>query len=162
MKKTLSILTIICLTLFIFFVGCTPPPKPIGGDKDSHGCLIAAGYSWCETKQKCLRTWEENCTTACGSCPQLMPPAPGFCTDGKIVGGRKDVCGCDLPPLCERSELHNITPSQLANPASVYCREHGGVSTIETASDGSQGGTCTLADGTKCDEWAYFRGECPK
>lgn len=33
----------------------------IGGDKDSHGCLIAAGYSWCEAKQKCLRTWEEKC-----------------------------------------------------------------------------------------------------
>jgi len=37
------------------------PPKPIGGDKDEHGCLPAAGYSWCEEKQKCLRTWEESC-----------------------------------------------------------------------------------------------------
>jgi hypothetical protein len=36
-------------------------PKLIGGDKDSHGCLIAAGYSWCEIKNKCLRTWEEKC-----------------------------------------------------------------------------------------------------
>jgi len=35
--------------------------KLIGGDKDSHGCLIAAGYSWCEAKQKCLRVWEEPC-----------------------------------------------------------------------------------------------------
>jgi len=35
--------------------------KLIGGEKDSHGCLIAAGYSWCEAKQKCLRTWEEQC-----------------------------------------------------------------------------------------------------
>jgi len=35
----------------------------IGGNKDDNGCLIAAGYSWCETKQKCLRTWEEECTT---------------------------------------------------------------------------------------------------
>lgn len=33
----------------------------IGGDKDEHGCLIAAGYSWCEAKQKCLRIWEEKC-----------------------------------------------------------------------------------------------------
>lgn len=36
-------------------------PKIIGGQKDEHGCLIAAGYSWCEAKQKCLRTWEEKC-----------------------------------------------------------------------------------------------------
>jgi len=35
--------------------------KIIGGDKDEHGCLIAAGYSWCEIKQKCLRAWEESC-----------------------------------------------------------------------------------------------------
>lgn len=35
--------------------------QAIGGEKDSHGCLIAAGYSWCDEKQKCLRTWEEEC-----------------------------------------------------------------------------------------------------
>ncbi|MBN1325467.1 hypothetical protein JW977_00595 [Candidatus Falkowbacteria bacterium] len=36
-------------------------PMLIGGQKDAHGCLIAAGYSWCEPKQKCLRMWEEDC-----------------------------------------------------------------------------------------------------
>lgn len=35
----------------------------IGGDTDEGGCLIAAGYSWCEVKNKCLRTWEEPCLT---------------------------------------------------------------------------------------------------
>ena len=35
----------------------------IGGDKDEHGCLIGAGYSWCEVKQKCQRMWEETCIT---------------------------------------------------------------------------------------------------
>ncbi len=35
--------------------------KLIGGDKDEHGCLLMAGYTWCEPKQKCLREWEENC-----------------------------------------------------------------------------------------------------
>lgn len=34
----------------------------VGGDKDEHGCIGSAGYSWCEEKQKCLRVWEENCT----------------------------------------------------------------------------------------------------
>lgn len=33
----------------------------VGGDKDKHGCIGSAGYSWCEVKQKCLRSWEENC-----------------------------------------------------------------------------------------------------
>ncbi|MCJ7827948.1 hypothetical protein MUP65_02270 [Patescibacteria group bacterium] len=35
--------------------------KFIGGETDEHGCLMAAGYSWCEPKEKCLRTWEEPC-----------------------------------------------------------------------------------------------------
>jgi len=35
----------------------------IGGDKDSHGCLAGAGYTWCEAKNKCLRVWEEKCET---------------------------------------------------------------------------------------------------
>ena len=30
----------------------------IGGDKDEHGCLVAAGYSWNESEQKCVREWE--------------------------------------------------------------------------------------------------------
>jgi hypothetical protein len=33
----------------------------IGGDKDDHGCLVAAGYRWCADKNKCLRAWEETC-----------------------------------------------------------------------------------------------------
>lgn len=32
---------------------------PIGGDTDEHGCLIAAGYSWDEDQQACVRPWEE-------------------------------------------------------------------------------------------------------
>jgi len=33
----------------------------IGGEKDEHGCVLMAGYTWCEAKQKCLREWEEPC-----------------------------------------------------------------------------------------------------
>ena len=29
-----------------------------------------------------------------------------------------------------------------------------------TAADGSQSGICVFPDGSTCDEWAYFRGEC--
>ncbi len=36
----------------------------VGGDKDEHGCIDSAGYSWCEAKAKCLRTWEETCPTS--------------------------------------------------------------------------------------------------
>ena len=45
----------------------------------------------------------------------------------------------------------------LANPASVFCEEQGGSVEITTADDGSQSGTCVLADGTRMDEWEYYR-----
>jgi hypothetical protein len=33
----------------------------VGNDRDEHGCIGSAGYSWCEEKKKCLRSWEESC-----------------------------------------------------------------------------------------------------
>ena len=33
----------------------------VGNDRDEHGCIGSAGYEWCELKQKCMRTWEEEC-----------------------------------------------------------------------------------------------------
>lgn len=101
----------------ILISGCAKQSEPIiGGDKDEHGCLIAAGYSWCEAKQKCLRTWEEPCETG---------------------------------------------NTGLPNPASVYCEEQGGTLKMVETEAGTQG-ICVLEDGTECDEWAYFRGECPE
>jgi hypothetical protein len=41
----------------------TPTQTPLGGDRDAHGCIGSAGYTWCEVKQKCLRVWEESCAT---------------------------------------------------------------------------------------------------
>lgn len=50
----------------------------VGNDSDEHGCKASAGYSWCEEKKKCLRVWEENCSS-------INPP---------IVGNDSDEHGC--------------------------------------------------------------------
>lgn len=34
-------------------------PRRIGGDKDEHGCLLAAGYTWSELRRDCVRIFEE-------------------------------------------------------------------------------------------------------
>jgi putative hemolysin len=49
--------------------------------------------------------------------------------------------------------------TQVANPASVYCKQQGGESIIQTTNDGSQLGWCKLNDGRICDEWQYFRNQ---
>ena len=54
----------------------------------------------------------------------------------------------------------DIPPANMPNPASVYCEQQGNKLEIQTAADGSQSGICVFPDGSTCDEWAYFRGEC--
>jgi uncharacterized protein len=48
----------------------------------------------------------------------------------------------------------------MPSPASVHCMQNGNKLEIRTAADGSQYGICVFPDGSTCDEWAYFRGEC--
>jgi putative hemolysin len=50
--------------------------------------------------------------------------------------------------------------AEIANPASVYCEQYGGRLEIRTDETGAQSGICIFADGSECEEWAYFRGEC--
>jgi putative hemolysin len=57
------------------------------------------------------------------------------------------------------------TPEQpaqpgLANPASEYCLEQGGQVDIRAGADGGEQGFCVFPDGSECEEWAFFRGEC--
>ena len=54
----------------------------------------------------------------------------------------------------------DIPQVNMPNPASLYCEENGNTLEIRTADDGSQSGVCIFPDGSTCDEWAYFRGEC--
>lgn len=37
---------------------CAAPESPIlGGDRDAHGCIGSAGYSWSALKQECVQPW---------------------------------------------------------------------------------------------------------
>lgn len=34
------------------------PAAMLGSDRDAHGCIGSAGYSWCAREQRCVRPWE--------------------------------------------------------------------------------------------------------
>lgn len=71
--KKLLVLTLVFPLLFLSACTWSPQaengvegndvnqPNIVGNDRDAHGCIGSAGYSWCELKQKCLRVWEEKC-----------------------------------------------------------------------------------------------------
>ncbi len=68
----------------------------VGGDKDEHGCIGSAGYSWCEAKKKCLRSWEEKCaktaTSTVSNSNTSFAPSAANCNCANTA---KPVCGSD-------------------------------------------------------------------
>jgi putative hemolysin len=61
-------------------------------------------------------------------------------------------CGADADP--------SDTTVGIANPASVFCVAEGGTVEIVDEADG-QVGYCNLPDGTRVEEWEYFRSQSP-
>lgn len=55
MNKTIILLAILVLPIALV-AGCVN--EPIGGQRDEHGCLTPAGYSWDEEVGACVRSWE--------------------------------------------------------------------------------------------------------
>ncbi len=51
------------------------------------------------------------------------------------------------------------SPVGVPNPASQFCEEQGYTLEIREGADG-QIGVCLFPDGTECEEWAFYRGEC--
>ena len=68
------------------------------------------------------------------------------------------------PECVENCQFMNSTliedTTQIVNPASIFCEERQGILRIENTPNGEVG-ICTLSTGEECEEWAYYRGECP-
>ncbi|MFZ2038358.1 MAG: hypothetical protein WAV11_00230 [Minisyncoccia bacterium] len=85
----------------------------IGGDRDEHGCLGPAGYSWCPAKQKCLRVWEETCEVKA------------------------------VEPKCELENCHGLDIKCGANPPEICNEMYGiGDRCLQYAKCGIQNGSC--------------------
>ncbi len=54
-----------------------------------------------------------------------------------------------------------LNKQELKNPASVYCAEHGGKLEIRSNKFGEVG-YCVFDDGSECEEWSFYQGECQK
>ncbi|MBN2459286.1 DUF333 domain-containing protein [Candidatus Woesearchaeota archaeon] len=190
------------IVAMIAIIGCTYQPGPIvGNDKDEHGCIESAGYSWDADIGACTRSWEldesqakaakiavaplsypvtviEVETLRCVGCFDVelqrndnqerfqvslrdweikeeaiaCTEDAKVCPDGSAVG-RDPYNNCEFFP-CPGGV-------GMPNPASVYCEEQGGTLDIRDEAEG-QVGYCILPSGVECEEWAYFRGECPE
>lgn len=63
----------------------------------------------------------------------------------------------DLPVISGTSSSGS---AGMANPASIFCVSKGYKNVIRSNADGSQYGVCIFNNGSECDEWKFYRGEC--
>jgi hypothetical protein len=99
----------------------------VGGDKDEHGCIGSAGYSWCAVKNKCLRVWEEKCeNTPINSGPGDKDGLVACtmdalqCPDGSYVGRSGPKCEFVCPKTTDQELIKNIS---LVPNSRVYAKE---------------------------------------
>jgi putative hemolysin len=61
---------------------------------------------------------------------------------------------------CNPRQISPTPEANMPNPASVFCEQNGGQVEFRQDASGGVVGICVFPDGSECDEWAYFRGEC--
>jgi len=118
---------------------------------------------------------------ACGPAPAPTPtsppdmpnPASKHCVDEGYqleirteAGGEVGYCIFPDGSECEEWAFYRgeCAPGDqesigMPNPASVHCADEGGKLEIRDEA-GGEVGYCIFPDGTECEEWAFFRGEC--
>lgn len=82
----------------------TATPGPIGGQTDDHGCLVGAGYSWCDTLNECVRLW--------------VTPCPSDATN------RAANCATELDDLINQGKCASVFPNgtvQEPGLVGAYC-----------------------------------------
>lgn len=70
------------------------------------------------------------------------------------------LAGILINAACSPGKGTPVPEGQIPNPASVHCEQNGGALEIRQDATGGVSGVCKFPDGSECDEWAYFRGEC--
>ena len=136
--KRHTLVFFVLLTALALLAACVPAPTPVPAaagipNPASVNCIKQGGVLDIRKEAKGEVGY---CKFADGSECEEWAYFRGECAPG----GKKP--GADMP-----------------NPASKYCVDQGGKLEIRDEA-GGQAGYCVFPDGSECDEWAYFRGEC--
>ncbi len=112
----------------------------LGADRDEYGCLNSAGYSWCESSQKCQRLFEEFCPDVVSNLVRVINQNMGIVFSGPvnksfnwIVGDEQSQVDVSIDGLSYQAEnltmngvlavenfLNNLSPGDSYNLADGF------------------------------------------
>lgn len=131
--------------------------EPVYSCIEDKGCVLQrvtccscemAGEERCMTKEEAL-VWQTRLENECQDSMRVCA----------AVYNCKDVeCICK-DENCTELEESEEKEFQLANPASIYCKEQGGELIIKENNYGEYG-VCVFGDGSECEEWEFYDGKC--
>jgi len=120
----------------------------VGGDRDEHGCIGSAGYSWCQEKQKCLRIWEEPCEGNSGSTDcaienchgmdiECGPNPPDACTEIYMLGDKcRQYAKCGVQDgVCRQIEDAQFTQCKSCVQACADAHQDDNIGVFECESE---------------------------
>lgn len=61
MKKIILLVValVLLIVLVVVYIPFTPAEPTVGSDRDSHGCIASAGFTYSVVKGSCVRLWEQ-------------------------------------------------------------------------------------------------------
>ncbi len=138
MMKQILFVTLI-FVMVVVVTACTPPPPPM---TEAQPGMPNPASVHCADQGGKLEIRDE----AMGQVGYCMFPDGSECEEWAFFNG-------------ECAPGDGETKADMANPASVHCADQGGKLEIRDEAMG-QVGYCMFPDGSECEEWAFFNGEC--
>ncbi|HSB65697.1 MAG TPA: DUF333 domain-containing protein [Anaerolineales bacterium] len=133
----------LAISLFILLAGCSQPTEqPADANSTGVADMPNPASVYCEQQGFTVEIRTASDGSQSGAC--VFP----------------DGSECDEWAYYRRECIPATQDGSMPNPASVFCEQQGYTIEIRTATDGSQSGACVFPDGSECDEWTFFRGEC--
>ena len=112
-------------------------------------------------------TCQDSCEGSGCPCPESYTICPQDCRESAVGKPTVESCqaeGGTLEVRVDSTGEHTycILPGQIPNPAALKCREDGGRNEIRSDPTGATYGMCVFSDGSECEEWDLYRGDCKR
>ncbi len=175
--RTATVLTLI-LTAALSLASCYPAPQAMAPPAESQPVIETTATAAAQAPQESVAAPQEtaaianpasqNCISQGGKL-EIEERGDGAVTDGAAASGAQfGVCYFEDNLQCEEWALMRgecpvggVKVTGYTTPAARYCAITGGEYVVtDNGGQADEQGACTLKNGSQCEAWSFYNGEC--